>query len=78
MTKVIEGTRTDRDRVRAGGTLTAPRDVEGRCSRCRRLYYLEPVADNGLCCICNRDDDWTRRYGPDWRERVRSGELRQR
>lgn len=26
---------------------------EATCSRCGRLYFTDPTADNGECCICN-------------------------
>lgn len=26
---------------------------EATCLRCERLYFTEPVDDNGECCICN-------------------------
>lgn len=45
-------------------------DVEATCARCARPYYTEHD-DNGLCCICNRDDRFTALLGPDWRRLVR-------
>ena len=27
--------------------------AEGICPRCTRPYYLEPIDDPGICCICH-------------------------
>ena len=46
--------------------------TEGLCSRCGRLYYLEPLGDRALCCICERDERLAAQHGPGWRDSIRA------
>ena len=49
--------------------------LESICPRCQRPYFLEPVNDPGVCCICHRDDQMLALYGTDWRKHIKKATL---
>ncbi len=49
--------------------------IERICPRCQRPYFLEPVNDPGVCCICHRDDQMRGLYGTDWRKHIKKAML---